>query len=169
LPVYLKNGSNAKVRACFIAPNSFIVGDVELEDDSSVWFGSNIRSDDIKTIIGKRSAILENSYIENSIIGSGCVISHGSIIHNAVIGDNVFVGVGAKVLNNSKIGDNCLIGAGTLILPNKIIKPNSVMIGNPAKLLRGITKEDLKRTKNAVDKIYDNANKYKALLELNKV
>lgn len=164
MPVYLKKGSNAKVRACFIAPNSFIVGDVELEKDSSIWFGSNIRSDDIKTIIGKRSAILENSYIENSVIGNGSVISHGSIIHNAVIGDNVFVGVGTRVLNDSKIGDNCLIGAGTLILPNKIIKPNSVMIGNPAKLLRGITKDELNRTKNAVDNIYNNAKKYKALL-----
>lgn len=171
MPIYstkeLKD--SIKKEALFIAPNAYILGNVEIRKDTSIWFGSNIRSDDQKTIIGENSAVLENSYIENSVIGRNCIISHGAIIHNATIGDNVFVGLGARVLNNCKIGDNSFIGAGTLILADTIVPSNSVMIGSPAKQLRKISEKDIENTMDAIKKIRKNATKYALMMERGEV
>jgi len=160
MPLYLKDDDKNRIKSIFIAPNCYILGDIILESGTSIWFGTNIRSDDDKTIIKKNTAILENCYIEDSIIGENCVISHGAIIHKAKVGNNVFVGLGARILNNSKIGDNCLIGAGTLILPGKSIPPNSVVIGSPSKILRPISTNDLNMIKAAIVNIKKNAMKY---------
>ena len=166
MPLYLNKGFKEKNQSIFIAPNSFIVGNVALEKGTSVWFGTNIRSDDKKTVIREGTAILENSYIEDSIIGKNCVISHGAIVHNATIGDNVFIGLGARILNNAKIGDNCFIGTGTLILPGRIVEPETVVVGQPGKVLRKVTSQDLNITKEAVKKICKNAKKYAKLLNI---
>ncbi|MBD3228897.1 MAG: gamma carbonic anhydrase family protein [Candidatus Lokiarchaeota archaeon] len=166
MPIYCTKELKEKNKnqALFIAPNAYIVGDVELKKNTSIWFGSNIRSDDKTTIIDENSAILENSYIENSVIGKNCIISHGAIIHNAIVGDNVFIGLGARVLNNCKLGNNSFIGAGALILPDTEVPSNSVMIGSPAKVLRKIRNNEIQNTKDAINKILKNATKYASLV-----
>jgi len=152
--------SNFLSGSIFIAPNCYILGNVELGKDTSIWFGSNIRSDDGVTIIKEGSAVLENCYIEDSIIGKNCVVSHGAIVHKAVIKDSTFIGIGARVLNGVEIGENCLIGAGAVILPGRKIAPNSVVVGNPGRVLRETTVEDLEFIKQSSIRILNNAIRY---------
>lgn len=49
------------------------------------------------------------------------------------IGDNVFIGANSVILPNVKIGNNVIIGAGSII--NKDVPDNSVVGGNPAKVI----------------------------------
>jgi len=49
------------------------------------------------------------------------------------IGDNVFVGAHSIILPNVSIGDNCIIGANSVV--SKSVPDNSVIAGNPAKII----------------------------------
>ncbi|MBR5047143.1 MAG: gamma carbonic anhydrase family protein, partial [Eubacterium sp.] len=59
------------------------------------------------------------------------------------IGDNTIVGMGSIIMDGSKIGKNCLIGAGSLIATNKEFPDNSLIFGNPARVKRPLTQEEL--------------------------
>lgn len=57
-------------------------------------------------------------------------------VEKIIIGDNVFLGANAVILAGSIIGDGCIIGAGAIV--SKTIPPNSVVAGNPAKVIMSV-------------------------------
>ena len=71
-------------------------------------------------------------------------IGHGAIIHGCKIGDNTMIGMGAILMNGCKIGKNCIIGAGALVTQNVEIPDNSLVIGNPGKVKRAVTEEEIR-------------------------
>lgn len=79
--------------------------------------------------------------LPNSFLGHDSTLKRfAHIASNATVGANVTVGCACHVGTNStvrekiSIGDFCLIGSGAVVL--KDVEPHSIMIGNPAKLLR---------------------------------
>lgn len=137
-----------------IGENVVIVGDVTLKKDSNIWFGTVIRGDEEKVVIGEGTNIQENSVIhvdKNNpvIIGEGCTIGHGVIIHGCSMGKNVLVGMGAIILNGAKIGNNTIIGAGSLITQNKEFEDGVLILGNPAKVIRKLTQEEIEANKKS--------------------
>lgn len=135
-----------------IGENAVVIGDVTLKKDSNIWFGTVIRGDEEKVIVGEGTNIQENSVIHVDkknpvIIGNGCTIGHGAIIHGCSMGDNVLVGMGAIILNGVKIGNNTIIGAGSLITQNKEFEDGVLILGNPAKVVRRLTQEEIEANK----------------------
>lgn len=87
---------------------------------------------------------------------STCNLIGYAKIGKVKIGNNVFVGAGSIILPNVTIGDNCVIGAGSVV--SKSIPPNSVAVGNPAKILDSIDSFKLKHEKNMKDMpVYDDS------------
>lgn len=159
-------GKIPQVSSLFVAPNCFIIGDVILKEGSSVWFGSIIRGDITLCQIGEGSAVMEHSFIENSMIGANTLISHGAIIHKCEIGNDVLVGIGARVINGAQVGDNSIVGAGSVILPKTRVPPNSIVIGN-GKITRNCTEADIKYIRDSVTEVVEKAKlMVKALQEL---
>ena len=76
-------------------------------------------------------------------IGNGVTIGHGAIVHGCTVGDNTLIGMGAIVLNGASIGENCIIGAGALVTQNTNIPAGSLAFGNPAKVIRSLTREEI--------------------------
>jgi len=70
-------------------------------------------------------------------------VGHGAIIHGCEIGDNTLIGMGAIIMNGAKIGKNCIVGAGALVTQNARIPDNSLVLGNPAKIKREVTEEEI--------------------------
>ena len=70
-------------------------------------------------------------------------IGHGAIVHGCTVGDNTLIGMGAIVLNGAGIGENCIIGAGALVTQNTNIPAGSLAFGNPAKVIRSLTREEI--------------------------
>ena len=108
----------------YISESVDIIGNVIIEENANIWFGTRLRGDINQIVVGANSNIQENSVIhvdENCpcIIGRNVTIGHGAIIHGCNISDNVLVGMGAIILNNAKIGKNTIIGAGSLITQEK--------------------------------------------------
>lgn len=140
----------------FIADSAEVMGDVNIDEGSSIWYGAVLRGDIENITIGKYSNIQDNATVhtETNIptkIGDYTVVGHNAIVHGASVGDNCLIGMGAIVLNNAVIGDNSIIGAGSLVTEGKVIPPNSLAIGTPAKVIRQVTEEDIKGIKgNAI-------------------
>jgi len=153
-----------KRRGIKIAKNATIVGNVELEEDVSIWYNAVIRGDLDKIVIGKGSNVQDNCVIHVSkgyptIIGGYVSIGHGAVLHGCRIGDNVLVGMNATILNGAKIGDNCIIGANALITQNKEIPPNSLVLGVPGKVVRELSEEEIKSIKENALRYIDLAKK----------
>tara|TARA_B100002051_G_scaffold275332_1_gene318902 strand:+ start:1606 stop:2118 length:513 start_codon:yes stop_codon:yes gene_type:complete len=142
----------------WVAPNAVIIGDVTLENNSSIWFNATLRGDIENIHIGEGSNVQDGSVLHTDPgyplkIGKNVTIGHMVMLHGCEVGDNSLVGIGAVVLNNVKVGKNCIIGSKSLLTENKIIPDNSLVMGSPGKIIRNVTSEEVK-------KIHDNAVRY---------
>lgn len=125
----------------WVAPDAQVIGNIALEEASSIWFGAVLRGDNELITLGAGSNIQENSVLHTDpgfplTIGKGCTIGHRVMLHGCTIGDNSLIGMGAILLNGAVIGNNCLIGAGALITEGKVIPDGSLVMGSPGKIVR---------------------------------
>lgn len=159
-------GEKPKIsKETFIAKSSEIIGNVKIGENSSVWFNATIRGDLGKIIIGDGVSIQDNCVMHTekngvSIIEDNVVIGHGAIIHGSFISSNTIIGMGAILLTKSKIGRNCIIGAGSLVTEGTEIPDNSIAFGNPCKVVKQTTPENIQRIKENVEEYLDLAKKH---------
>ena len=126
----------------WVADTAAVIGKVRLHTNVSIWYGSVLRGDNEWIEIGTRSQIQDNATLHTDpgfplTIGRDCVIGHNVVLHGCTIGDASLIGMGAIVLNGAKIGANSLVGAGALITEGKTFEDNSMILGAPAKTVRG--------------------------------
>ena len=136
----------------FIAKGAIILGDVTLGDECSVWYNAVIRADDRNIRIGTRTNIQDGSVLHvgptNTInIGNDVTIGHGAIVHGCTVGDNTLIGMGAIVMNNAVIGKNCIVAAGALVTERTQIPDGSLVMGQPARIKRQVTPEEIARNR----------------------
>lgn len=67
--------------------------------------------------------------------------------------DNVWIGGSATILGGVTIGKNAIVGAGAVV--TKDVEPNTIVVGNPARVLRKITAEDSKKYQEELAKQKD--------------
>ncbi|MBJ9988516.1 gamma carbonic anhydrase family protein [Paenibacillus sp. S28] len=145
----------------YVAEGAKIVGDVQIGQQSSVWFNAVLRGDMAPIVIGDRCNIQDGAVghvntDEPLILEDGVSVGHAAIVHGCTIGKGTLIGMGAIVLNGAEIGEYALIGAGSIVTENKKIPPYTLSLGSPARVVRELTEEDLRRmyrtTQNYVDK-----------------
>jgi len=135
-------GKKPKIHpSVFLAPGSWVIGDVTLGEDVNIWTNAVVRGDDDIVVIGARTTVLENCLIEaptgNPVdIGEDVIISHGATVHGATVEAGCIVGIGAIVLDNARIGAKSIIGSGALVSPRTEIPENQLVLGMPAKPVR---------------------------------
>ncbi len=133
----------------YLSDNVFVIGDVEIGEDSSVWFGAVVRGDVNYIRIGKRTNIQDNSVVHvthetaPTIVGDDVTVGHRVILHGCVLGNNILVGMGAIVMDGAQVSDNVIIGAGALITQNKKIPEGVLVAGVPAKIVRDLKPEEI--------------------------
>ncbi|GAA0436836.1 gamma carbonic anhydrase family protein [Lentibacillus halophilus] len=131
----------------FIAHDADVIGDVTIQEDSSVWFKTVIRGDVAPTRIGSRVNIQDLSLLHQSpdlpiTIEDDVTIGHQVTLHACTVRNNALIGMGSLILDDAEIGEYAFIGAGSLVPPGKTIPPYSLALGRPAKVVRALTKED---------------------------
>ena len=132
----------------FIAPGAIVLGDVTLGKDVGIWYHATVRGDRASIVIGEGSNVQDNAVVhvdaEHAVlIGRNVTIGHSAVIHGCEIGDNSLIGMGAIIMNGARIGKNCIVGAGALVTQNTQIPDNSLVLGNPAKIKRPVTEEEI--------------------------
>ncbi len=135
-------------QTAFIAKDATIIGDVEIDQSSSVWFKTVIRGDVAPTRIGERVNIQDLSMLHQSpgmplVIEDDVTVGHQVTLHSAIIREKALIGMGSIILDGAEIGPGAFIGAGSLVPPGKKIPPNTLALGRPAKVVRNLTEEDL--------------------------
>jgi carbonic anhydrase/acetyltransferase-like protein (isoleucine patch superfamily) len=135
--------------SCFIAPDSWIIGDVKLGQHVSVFFGSVLRGDIEAISVGDNTNIREHSLLHTShgrtpcIVGAEVTIGHRAIIHGCTIGDSCIIGMGATILDEAVIPKHCIVGANSLVTEGKTFPERSLILGSPAKAVRPLTDAEI--------------------------
>ncbi|MDI3289326.1 gamma carbonic anhydrase family protein [Polyangium sp. 15x6] len=158
-------------RGVFLAPNATLVGDVELGDEASVWFGAVLRGDIGPIRIGPRTNVQDlaclhlTDGISKTTIGADVTIGHGAILHGCTVEDGCLIGMGSIVLDNAVIGAGSVIAAGALVPPRMVIPPRSMVKGSPAKVVREVTDEEAKLGIAGAVHYVVNAQRYRGICE----
>jgi carbonic anhydrase/acetyltransferase-like protein (isoleucine patch superfamily) len=134
--------------SAFIADYVTITGDVEIGDQSSIWFNTVIRGDVAPTIIGKKVNVQDNSVLHQSpnnplILEDEVTVGHQVILHSCIIREKALIGMGSIILDRAEIGEGAFIGAGSLVPQGKKIPPGTLAYGRPAKVIRELNPEDI--------------------------
>jgi carbonic anhydrase/acetyltransferase-like protein (isoleucine patch superfamily) len=168
MPIVVElEGRTPRVAAsALIAPNAVLVGDVEIGENSSVWYGAVLRADFAPIRIGRSCNIQDNVVIHGEAVDEGLVVEdrvtvgHGAILHGSWIGTECLIGMGAILLSGSRIGARSFVAAGSVVLERFEVPPHTLAAGNPAvikKILDGNAAEWVMR---AADEYVKLAEKY---------
>ena len=126
--------------AIYIAPNATVVGDVSLGENVNIWYGAVLRGDSGKITVGSGTNIQDCAVLHEAVtIGENTSIGHGAIVHGCTVGNNCVIGMGAILLNGAVIGNDCIVGAGALVTGKMNAPDGSIILGNPAKIVKEAT------------------------------
>ena len=131
----------------FVAASADVIGDVELGENSSVWFQSVLRGDIEPIRIGANSNIQDGSIVHTMmswpvVVGDWVTVGHRAVLHGCTIESHCLIGMGAVLLNNVRVGEGSIVAAGALVPEGTVIPPGSLYAGVPARLKRQLTDAD---------------------------
>jgi len=156
-------------RDVFVAPNATLIGDVELGDEASVWFGCVLRGDIGSIRVGARTNVQDlvcmhlTDGVSVTTIGADVTIGHGAILHGCTVGDRCLIGMGSILLDNAVIGEGSLVAAGSLVPPRFVAPPRSLIRGNPAKIIREVTEDEGRLGIMGAEHYVEHARRYRGL------
>ena len=150
----------------FVAPGADIVGQVTIGADSSVWFGSILRGDTDRIVVGPRTNLQDGCVVHvdagsPALIGGGVTVAHRAVVHGCVVEDDVLIGMGAIILSGARIGRESIVGAGALVTGGTVVPPRSLVLGLPGRVVRQITEEELETIRDTARRYAEYARQYR--------
>jgi carbonic anhydrase/acetyltransferase-like protein (isoleucine patch superfamily) len=150
----------------FVAPGAAIVGQVTIGAGSSVWFGSIVRGDTDRVVVGQRTNLQDGCVVHvdagsPALIGRGVTIAHRAVAHGCVVEDDVLIGMGAIILSGARIGRESIVGAGALVTGGTVVPPRSLVLGLPGRVVRQITAQELEIIRDTAQRYVEYARRYR--------
>lgn len=133
----------------FVAETAVLVGDVEIGQRSSIWYGAVLRGDVFHIRVGDEVSIQDNAVVHvtsglhPTVIGDRVTIGHSVVLHGCTIAGDAIIGMGAIVMDRAVIGKNCIVGAGALVTPGTEVEDGYLVLGSPAKPKRRLTDSEI--------------------------
>ena len=130
--------------SAFVHPQAAVTGNVIIGKDVYIGPGAALRGDWGGIVIEDGCNVQENCTIHmfpgvTVLLKEGAHIGHGAIVHGGTVGRNVLVGMNAVIMDDVEIGDECIIGALSFINANTRIPARSLVVGNPAKIIKEVS------------------------------
>lgn len=157
------------VRAsAFVAPGAVVVGDVEVGERSSIWFGCVLRGDVNAIRIGARTNVQDlttihvTSRTHPTVVGDEVTIGHRVVLHGCTIKDRCLVGIGSVVMDGAVVGPEAVVGAGALVPPGMVVPPRTLVMGSPAKVKRDLAPEEIEALRRSAENYVEYAARYVA-------
>jgi carbonic anhydrase/acetyltransferase-like protein (isoleucine patch superfamily) len=151
------NGKKPKLaEGVFVAPNAVVIGDVEIGEGSSIWYGAVIRGDLNSIRIGRFSNVQDNCTIHVdgkniTEIGDYVTIGHNAVLHGCRIGEGSVIGLGSILLNGSIIGKGSIVAAGAVVRERQEIGENQLVAGSPAVFKRELDSDSAVANRNPAE------------------
>jgi gamma-carbonic anhydrase len=133
----------------FIAGSAQVIGDVQVGEQASIWFGTVARGDMFYIRIGDRTNVQDNCVLHTrtgefpTILEDEVTVGHSVTLHGCYVEHGSLIGIGSIVLDDVRIGAQSLVAAGSLVSPGTIIPPRSLVMGMPARVKRPLTDEEV--------------------------
>ncbi|HOT41341.1 MAG TPA: gamma carbonic anhydrase family protein [Syntrophorhabdaceae bacterium] len=142
-----------------------VIGNVILDEGSSIWPMAVLRADSAHIHIGRHAAVLDFAFIESPEgfpvnIGEEALISHGAMVHGAIIESRCLIGIGAIILDGAVISSGSIIGAGSFIAAGAHIPPNSLVMGTPGRVIREVKPGERDNLIQQIKLIYNKSRRY---------
>lgn len=149
------------------APSADLIGDVQLGERASIWFGAVIRADNTPIVVGEDSNIQDGSVCHSDAgfpltIGARVTVGHQAVLHGCTIADDCLIGMGARILNGAVIEPECIVGAGALITEGKRFASGSLVVGSPARVIRELTGDERRMLRASAAHYAEKAARYVA-------
>jgi gamma-carbonic anhydrase len=134
--------------SAFIAANAVVIGDVEIGEEASLWFGVVVRGDVNSIRIGARTNIQDGSVVHAASgahatrIGAEVTVGHMAVIHACTLEDRAFIGIQACVMDGAVVEQNAMVAAGALVSPGRRVPSGELWAGTPARFRRKLGPED---------------------------
>jgi carbonic anhydrase/acetyltransferase-like protein (isoleucine patch superfamily) len=156
---------------CYVAPTAAVIGDVLLEEDSSIWFGAVLRGDVERISIGRGSNVQDNSVLHCDpgaplVLDEYVTVGHQVMLHGCRVGRNSLIGIGSTILNHASIGANSIVGANALITEHKEFPDGVLILGAPAKVVRNLSEEEIATLPNYATRYIERADLYRRELQV---
>ena len=155
--------------SAWVAPGAYVIGDVHLGEESSVWYGAVLRGDTEPIRVGDRTNVQDGCVLHAdpgypATVGEGCVVGHNAVVHGCEIGAGCLVGMGATILNGAKIGAGSIVAAGALVTENKEFPPRSLIVGVPARHAGDVSEEQAQGITRGAQEYVERASAHRASL-----
>ena len=136
----------------YISPRASVTGEVRLGEEVSIWHNATLRGDLAPILVGRGSNVQDGAVMHVAqdlpcVVGEEVTIGHGAIVHGCRVADRCLIGMGAIILNGAEIGEESIIGAGALVPEGKKIPPRSLVLGNPARIVRHVKDSEIEKIK----------------------
>ncbi len=134
-------------RDVYVAPTSYVGGDVTIGDETTIMHHVTVRGDVSKIRIGARVNIQDGAVVHTRQtvdlhIEDEVTIAHRAVVHCARIRAGAMIGIGAIVLDGCDVGRGCLIAAGAVLAPNTVVPDGKLVMGVPGRVVRDVTAEN---------------------------
>lgn len=150
------NGKQPKLGSgVFVADNATVIGDVEIGNDCSIWFGTVLRGDVHFIRIGSRTNVQDNCVFHvttgthPTVLAEEVTVGHGAIVHGCTVKRGALIGMGARVLDGAVVGECALVAAGAVVSEGMVVPPRTLVAGVPAKVKRTLTDDEIARVDEA--------------------
>lgn len=121
----------------FIAPDAVVIGDVQIGEGSSIWYGTVIRGDMASITIGQDTNIQDNCTVHTdsdkpAIIGDNVTVGHNAVVHGCIVENDCLIGINAVVLSGASIKTGSVVAAGSVVKQGQVVEPYNLVAGIPA-------------------------------------
>ncbi len=127
----------------FIAPTATVIGQVEIGEGASVWYGAVVRGDLGRIVIGRGSNVQDNATVHApeggaTILHENVTVGHGAVLEGCVIENGALIGMNAVVLPGATVGEASLIAAGSVVTENMAVPARTLAAGVPAQIKKAV-------------------------------
>lgn len=138
-------GKTPKIHpSAFVAPTAVLIGDVEVGEESSIWFGAVLRGDNGPIRVGARTSVQDNAVLHVTMltqIDDDVTIGHAAVMEDCHVKRHALIGSNAVLLNGCVIGEGSLVAAGSVVGERVEIPDRVLAAGAPAKVKKVIEGE----------------------------
>ncbi len=157
-------------RSAWIAPGAYVIGDVHMGEESSVWYGAVLRGDTEPIRVGARTNVQDGCVLHAdpgypAVVGEGCVVGHNAVVHGCEIEDDCLLGMGCTILNGAKIGEGSIVAAGAVVPEGREFPPRSLIVGIPAKRVGDVSDEQAAAIATGANEYVERAAAHRESLE----